>query len=92
MIGQMQGAVRALPRPGHDPSPPALTTPPRASADAARGAGKFQLSMQPATGHCVHEDAPQAIARVLAEFMARNAVLDIAAIRARTKAALQPKA
>jgi len=63
-----------------------------ASADAVRGAGKFQLSMQPATGHCVHEDAPQAIARVLSEFMARNAVLDIAAIRARTKAALQPKA
>ena len=48
--------------------------------------GKFQLSMQPACGHSVQEDAPHAIARVLVEFMVRNAALDIAAIRKRTMA------
>ena len=49
-----------------------------------RTLGKFQLSMQPACGHSVQEDAPHAIARVLVEFMVRNAALDIAAIRKRT--------
>jgi len=49
--------------------------------------GKFQLKMLPAAGHTVQEDQPGGVAAILIDFVNRNAVLDVAAIRKRTMGA-----
>ena len=48
--------------------------------------GKFQLKVLPACGHIVQEDAPEAVAKAIHEFVDRNQPLDVSAIRAKNMA------